>query len=168
MHRPLKIAGANAGAVTATDAAVDAADAAQALAQAVAAAMFARDTASQGLGMTINAVGPGHASMSMPIRANMLNGHQSCHGGFIFTLADSAFAFACNSYNQTTVGAACTIDYLAPGRLHDILTAEAVEQALTGKSGIYDVTVRNQDGRTVALFRGKSLRVGGDVVAQPE
>jgi acyl-CoA thioesterase len=164
----LKIAGANAGAVTATDAAVDAADAAQALAQAVAAAMFARDTASQGLGMTINAVGPGYASMSMPIRADMLNGHQSCHGGFIFTLADSAFAFACNSYNQTTVGAACTIDYLAPARLHDILTAEAVEQALTGKSGIYDVKVRNQDGRTVALFRGKSLRVGGDVVAQPE
>ena len=162
MHKLLKIADA------VTDADAAGAGAAQSLAQVVASAMFARDTASQGLGMTINAVGPGHASMSMPIRADMLNGHQSCHGGFIFTLADSAFAFACNSYNQTTVGAACTIDYLAPGRLHDVLTAEAVEQALTGKSGIYDVTVRNQDGRTVALFRGKSLRVGGDVVPQPE
>ena len=162
MHKLLKIADA------VTDADAAGAGAAQSLAQAVASAMFARDTASQGLGMTINAVGPGHASISMPIRTDMLNGHQSCHGGFIFTLADSAFAFACNSYNQTTVGAACTIDYLAPGRLHDVLTAEAVEQALSGKSGIYDVTVRNQDGRTVALFRGKSLRVGGDVVPQPE
>ena len=137
---------------------------AQALAQAVAAAMYARDPASQGLGMTINSVGPGRASMSMTIRADMLNGHQSCHGGFIFTLADSAFAFACNSYNLNTVGAACTIDYLAPGRLHDVLTAEAVEQSLSGKSGIYDVKVSNQDGRVVALFRGKSLRVGGEVI----
>ena len=137
---------------------------AQALAEKVADAMFARDPASQGLGMTIDAVGPGYASMSMTIRADMLNGHQSCHGGFIFTLADSAFAFACNSYNLNTVGAACTIDYLAPGRLHDVLTAEAVELALNGKSGVYDVKVSNQDGRTVALFRGKSLRVGGEVI----
>ena len=154
MHKPLKIAGADA------DAHADA----HALAETVAAAMFARDPASQGLGMTINAVGPGYASMSMTIRADMLNGHQSCHGGFIFTLADSAFAFACNSYNLTTVGAACTIDYLAPGRLHDILTAEAVEQALNGKSGVYDVKVSNQDGRVIALFRGKSLRVAGEVI----
>nr|WP_315220206.1 hydroxyphenylacetyl-CoA thioesterase PaaI [uncultured Duganella sp.] len=137
---------------------------AQALAEKVADAMFARDPASKGLGMTINAVGPGRASMSMAIRADMLNGHQSCHGGFIFTLADSAFAFACNSYNLNTVGAACTIDYLAPGRLHDVLTAEAVELALNGKSGVYDVRVSNQEGRTVALFRGKSLRVGGEVI----
>lgn len=136
----------------------------QALAEAVASAMFARDPASQGLGMTINAVGPGRASMSMTIRADMLNGHQSCHGGFIFALADSAFAFACNSYNLNTVGAACTIDYLAPGRLHDVLTAEAQEQALNGKSGVYDVRVSNQDGRTIALFRGKSLRVVGEVI----
>ncbi len=154
MHKPLKISGADA------DADADA----HVLAETVAVAMFARDPASQGLGMTINAVGPGYASMSMTIRADMLNGHQSCHGGFIFTLADSAFAFACNSYNLTTVGAACTIDYLAPGRLHDILTAEAVEQALNGKSGVYDVKVSNQDGRTVALFRGKSLRVAGEVI----
>jgi acyl-CoA thioesterase len=139
-------------------------DDAQALAEKVADTMFSRDPASRGLGMTINAVRPGRASMSMTIRADMLNGHQSCHGGFIFTLADSAFAFACNSYNLNTVGAACTIDYLAPGMLHDVLTAEAVELALNGKSGVYDVKVSNQEGRTIALFRGKSLRVGGEVI----
>ena len=137
----------------------------QALAEKVAAAMYARDPASQGLGITLDGVGAGCATMSMAIRADMLNGHGSCHGGLIFTLADSAFAFACNSYNLNTVGAACTIDYLAPGRQGDVLTATAREQALAGKSGVYDVTVVNQEGRTVALFRGKSLRVGGHVLA---
>ncbi|MPQ59327.1 hydroxyphenylacetyl-CoA thioesterase PaaI [Duganella sp. FT27W] len=137
----------------------------QALAEKVAAAMYARDPASQGLGITLDGVGAGCATMSMAIRADMLNGHGSCHGGFIFTLADSAFAFACNSYNLNTVGAACTIDYLAPGRQGDVLTASAREQALAGKSGVYDVTVVNQEGRTIALFRGKSLRVGGHVLA---
>ena len=136
----------------------------QALAEKVANAMYARDPASQGLGITLDGVGAGCATMSMTIRADMLNGHGSCHGGFIFTLADSAFAFACNSYNLNTVGAACTIDYLAPGRQGDVLTASAREQALAGKSGVYDVTVVNQEGRTVALFRGKSLRVGGHVL----
>lgn len=136
-----------------------------ALAQAVGAAMYANDPASQGLGIKIDAIAPGYASMSMPVRADMLNGHGSCHGGFIFALADSAFAFACNSHNMTTVGAGCTIDYLAPGRLGDVLTAVAQEQALAGKSGIYDVKVSNQDGGTVALFRGKSHRVSGHIVA---
>jgi acyl-CoA thioesterase len=136
----------------------------QALAEAVAAAMFARDPASQALGMSIDAVAPGYARMSMPIRADMLNGHQTCHGGFIFALADSAFAFACNSHNLTTVGAACSIDYLAPGREGDVLTATATEQALSGKSGVYDVKVTNQEQRTVALFRGKSHRVSGTVI----
>jgi len=137
----------------------------QALAEKVANAMYARDPASQGLGISLDGVGAGCATMSMAIRDDMLNGHGSCHGGFIFTLADSAFAFACNSYNLNTVGAACTIDYLAPGRQGDVLTATAREQALAGKSGVYDVTVVNQEGRTVALFRGKSLRVGGHVLA---
>jgi acyl-CoA thioesterase len=136
-----------------------------ALAQAVGAAMYANDPASQGLGIKIDAIAPGYASMSMPVRADMLNGHGSCHGGFIFALADSAFAFACNSHNMTTVGAGCTIDYLAPGRLNDVLTAVAQEQALAGKSGVYDVQVSNQDGRIVALFRGKSHRVSGHIVA---
>lgn len=137
---------------------------AQSLAEAAGAAMFARDRASQGLGMTLDEIRPGYARMSMPVREDMLNGHQSCHGGFIFSLADSAFAFACNSHNFNTVGAGCTIDYLAPGRLGDVLTAEAVEQALAGKTGVYDIQVRNQEGRTVALFRGKSHRVQGEVV----
>jgi len=140
------------------------AGAAQALAEAVAAAMYARDPASQGLGMTIDAIGPGYARMSMPVRADMLNGHQTCHGGFIFTLADSAFAFACNSYNLTTVGAGCTIDYVAPAREGDVLSASAVEQSLAGKTGVYDVKVTAQDGRTIALFRGKSHRVSGEVI----
>ncbi len=144
------------------------AEEAQALAEAVGAAMFESDPASQGLGMKIDAIAPGHARMSMPVRADMLNGHGSCHGGFIFTLADSAFAFACNSHNLTTVGAGCTIDYLAPARLHDVLTADATEQALAGKSGVYDVKVTNQDGRTVALFRGKSHRVSGHIVPVPQ
>ena len=141
---------------------------AQALAEAAGAAMYARDRASQQLGMTIAEIRPGYARMDMPVREDMLNGHQTCHGGFIFALADSAFAFACNSHNLVTVGAGCTIDYLAPARLHDVLTAEAVEQALAGKSGVYDVKVSNQDGRTVALFRGKSHRVSGEVVLQSE
>jgi acyl-CoA thioesterase len=137
---------------------------AQAVAEAAGAAMFERDPASRGLGMTLDGIRPGYARMSMRIREDMLNGHRTCHGGFIFTLADSAFAFACNSHNHNTVGAGCTIDFLAPGRLGDLLTATAVERALAGKTGIYDVNVVNQDGRLVATFRGKSHRVAGTVV----
>jgi acyl-CoA thioesterase len=101
--------------------------------------------------------------MSMPVRRDMLNGHATCHGGYIFMLADSAFAFACNSHNHNTVGAGCTIDYVAPAREGDVLTAEAVEQALLGKTGIYDIAVTDQEGRKIALFRGKSHRVAGHV-----
>jgi len=136
----------------------------QALAEAAGAAMFARDPASQGLGMKLVEIRPGYARMTMPVRTDMLNGHQTCHGGFIFALADSAFAFACNSHNHTTVGAGCTIDYLAPGRLDDLLTAEAIERTLAGKTGIYDVDVTNQEGKMIATFRGKSHRVAGEVV----
>ena len=136
----------------------------QALAELAGKTMYERDPASQGLGMTLDEIRPGYARMSMRVRDDMLNGHASCHGGFIFTLADSAFAFACNSHNFNTVGAGCTIDYLAPGREGDILTAEAVEQALAGKTGVYDVTVTNAEGKTIALFRGKSHRVSGMVV----
>ncbi|NYE61919.1 acyl-CoA thioesterase [Duganella sp. 1224] len=136
----------------------------QALAESVGATMYARDPASQSLGMTLDTIAPGYARMSMPVRANMLNGHATCHGGFIFALADSAFAFACNSHNQVTVGAGCTIDYLSPGREGDVLTATASEQTLAGKTGIYDVKVTNQDGRTIALFRGKSHRISGEVI----
>jgi len=136
----------------------------QALAEAAGASMFARDAASQALGMKLVEIRPGYARMTMPVRTDMLNGHQTCHGGFIFALADSAFAFACNSHNHTTVGAGCTIDYLAPGRLDDLLTAEAIERTLAGKTGIYDVNVTNQEGKMIATFRGKSHRVAGEVV----
>lgn len=136
----------------------------QALAEAAGASMFARDAASQAMGMKLVEIRPGYARMTMPVRTDMLNGHQTCHGGFIFALADSAFAFACNSHNHTTVGAGCTIDYLAPGRLDDLLTAEAIERTLAGKTGIYDVNVTNQEGKMIATFRGKSHRVAGEVV----
>ena len=140
----------------------------QQLAELAGRTMFERDPASQALGMTLDAIGPGYARMSMTVRPDMLNGHGTAHGGYIFMLADSAFAFACNSHNANTVGAGCSIEYLAPGRLGEVLVAEALEQALQGKTGVYDVTVSDREGRRLALFRGKSHRVGGmvaDVVA---
>ena len=138
---------------------------AQALAELAGRTMFERDPASQALGMVLDDIRPGYARMTMRVRADMLNGHATCHGGYIFMLADSAFAFACNSHNLSTVGAGCTIDYLAPGRAGDVLVAEAIEQALQGKTGVYDVTVKTADGRTIALFRGKSHRIGGTVAS---
>jgi acyl-CoA thioesterase len=135
----------------------------QALAELAGKTMYERDLASQALGMKLAEIRPGYARMTMPVRADMLNGHQICHGGYIFMLADSAFAVACNSYNHNTVGAGCTIDYLAPGHEGDLLTAEGVEQALAGRTGVYDIKVSNQEGRTIALFRGKSHRVSGMV-----
>lgn len=135
-----------------------------ALAQAVGRAMYAADIASQSLGMRLVAVGPGWATLTMRIRADMLNGHKTCHGGLIFSLADSAFAFACNSRNASTVAAGCTIDFLAPAREGDVLTADARERSLGGRTGIYDVTVADQDGRAIALFRGRSHRIQGQIV----
>ncbi|KRB84843.1 hydroxyphenylacetyl-CoA thioesterase PaaI [Noviherbaspirillum sp. Root189] len=142
----------------------DQASPAQAVAVATSAAMYERDEATKSLGMQIVGIGPGYARLSMPIRRDMLNGHKTCHGGFIFALADSAFAFSCNSYNLNTVAAGCSIEYLAPGREGDVLTAEAVEQARSGKSGVYDVIVTNQNGERIALFRGKSHQIKGEVV----
>jgi acyl-CoA thioesterase len=135
----------------------------QALAELAGKTMYERDPASQALGMTLDVIRPGYARMRMRVREDMLNGHGTCHGGYIFMLADSAFAFACNSHNLNTVGAGCTIDYLSPGRAGDVLVAEAVEQALSGKTGVYDVVVTDGDGRKVALLRGKSHRVAGQV-----
>jgi acyl-CoA thioesterase len=137
----------------------------QALADAVTHAMWSRDRATQGLGIQILSVKPGYALMAMPVRGDMVNGHHICHGGFLFTLADSAFAFACNSYNQNTVASACHIDFLAPAREGDVLEAEAVERSLSGRTGVYDITVRTRSGKTVALFRGKSYRIKGEVIA---
>lgn len=141
---------------------------AQALAERVAAAMYTRDQASQGMGMKIARVGPGHAELTMTVRADMLNGHAICHGGFIYTLADSAFAFACNSYNLATVASGCSIDYIAPAREGDLLTAVAQERSASGRTGVYDIEVRNQLGEKIAFFRGKSYRIKGHIVAAPE
>ena len=137
---------------------------AQALAERVARAMLDRDPASQKLGMHIGAIAPGRAEVTMTVRPDMLNGHAICHGGFIFTLADSAFAYACNSYNLSTVASGCAIDFVAPAREGDVLTARAAERSVAGRTGVYDIDVVNQRGETVALFRGKSYRIKGHVV----
>jgi acyl-CoA thioesterase len=137
---------------------------AQALAERVALAMYARDLASQTLGMHIVRVGAGHAELSMRVRADMLNGHLTCHGGLIFSLADSAFAFACNSYNLSTVASGCTIEFVAPARENDVLTAVAQERSVSGRTGVYDIEVTNQDGAAIAFFRGKSYRMKGHVL----
>ncbi len=139
-------------------------EAAQTLAERVAEAMYSRDLASQALGMRIVRVGAGHAELSMRVRGDMLNGHLTCHGGLIFSLADSAFAFACNSYNLTTVASGCTIEFVAPARENDVLTAVAQERSASGRTGIYDIEVTNQDGTAIAFFRGKSYRIKGHVV----
>ncbi len=127
-----------------------------------AAAMWAEDAASQGLGMVLEDVGPGVARISMTVEQRMLNGLGLCHGGFIFTLADSTFAFACNSRNQRTVAQSCTITYLNPARLGERLVATAREVATAGRSGLYDVRVQTAE-RVVAEFRGQSRQVGGTV-----
>lgn len=137
----------------------------QALAQAVAEAMWSRDAATHALGMVLEHIAPGRAVLSMPVRADMTNGHRICHGGLIFTLADSAFAYACNSYNVNAVASACHIDFLAPAREGDVLEAHAEERSVTGRTGVYDITVRIRGGATVALFRGKSHRIQGDVLS---
>ena len=126
-----------------------------------AAVMWENDAASKWLGMTLDAVGPGTATLSFSIQDHHLNGHYICHGGYIFTLADSAFAFACNSYNQITVAQENQITFLSPGKRDERLTAHAVETAKTGRSGVYDVTVTAPDGRKVAVFRGLSRTIKG-------
>jgi acyl-CoA thioesterase len=134
----------------------------QALAERSAQALYAPDRASQMLGMRIAAVGPGTCTLTMSVRADMTNGHAICHGGLIFALADSAFAFACNSGGEATVAATASIDFLAPARAGDALTACAQQLWLGGRSGIYEVVVTNQAGARIALFRGRSHRVGGN------
>lgn len=126
------------------------------VAQRVGATMFGNDRASQMMGMQIAAMAPGRSRVTMTVRGDMLNGVGTCHGGFIFTLADSAFAFACNSHNELTVAAGCSIEFLLPGTEGDVLTAEAIEQTRSGRTGVYDIVVRNQRDETIAVFRGKS------------
>ncbi|MBU9697331.1 hydroxyphenylacetyl-CoA thioesterase PaaI [Rhodobacteraceae bacterium HSP-20] len=133
----------------------------QELAEASARALWDGDSTSQRLGMTLDHIAPGAATLTMTVTPAMSNGHGTCHGGYIFTLADSAFAFACNGYNQRTVGQHASITYLAPGRIGDRLTATATECARQGRSGVYDVRVTNQDGTHIAEFRGHSRTVKG-------
>ena len=133
-------------------------------ARAVGAHMFAADRASKGLGMTISHLGEGTATLTMTIRDDMLNGFDICHGGFITTLADSAFAFACNSRNVVTVAAGLTVDFLAPAHSGDVLTAAASETSRAGRTGVYDIVVTNQHGRRVALVRGRSHSLTGRTV----
>jgi len=121
--------------------------------------LFARDRASQLLGMEIVAYAPGMATVRMAVTEAMLQGHGTCHGGYVFTLADSAFAFACNSHGYAAVASGCSIEYLAPARRDDVLTAEARELAVAGRSGVYEVAVTNQHRAVVALFRGRSRRL---------
>ena len=135
------------------------------LAQQVGVTMFAADTASRStMGMELLYCKPGQASMRMQVQAKHLNGHQMCHGGFIFTLADSTFAFACNSYNKAAVASAANIDFLKPAHEGDVLTCVGQEQALSGRHGVYDMTVRNQHDQVVAVFRGKSAQIQGHMV----
>jgi acyl-CoA thioesterase len=137
----------------------------QQLADAVGRAMYARDNASQALGMTLDSIAPGQAQMTMRVRPDMCNGHGICHGGIIFTLADSTFAFACNSYNINAVALGCSIDFMAAGRRGDTLTARAQVRQQGSRTGLYDIAVTNQDGLAIALFRGKSYRIKGDVLS---
>jgi acyl-CoA thioesterase len=123
--------------------------------------MWAGDRASKALGMEVLAVGPGTATLRMTVREDMLNGHDLCHGGLVTTLADSAFAFACNAYDEVTVASGFTVDLVAPGRLGDVLTARAVELSKAGRTGVYDIEVRNQRDERIAIFRGRSYTMKG-------
>ena len=130
--------------------------------------MWRDDHASKALGMRVVAVGPGSATLEMTVRQDMLNGHDICHGGLVTTLADSAFAFACNAYNEVTVASGFDVNLVAAARLGDVLTAEARELNKAGRTGVYDIDVRNQRGERVAAFRGRSYTLKGRHVVDPQ
>ncbi|HIJ61788.1 MAG TPA: hydroxyphenylacetyl-CoA thioesterase PaaI [Rhodospirillaceae bacterium] len=140
-------------------------DHARKTAQAVGDYMFARDNNAHQLGIRLEEIGPGYAKASMLVTTAMLNSHGILHGGMSFTLADTAFAYACNSYNRNAVAMGCNIIFPATGAAGDRLTAEAVECLVSGRAGVYDVTVKNQDGKVVALFRGQSRQIEGAVIS---
>ncbi|MDM0043375.1 hydroxyphenylacetyl-CoA thioesterase PaaI [Variovorax dokdonensis] len=133
----------------------------QALAEQVRLGMFENDRAAQALGMCVSEIAPGHATVTMTVRQDMLNGHDICHGGLVTTLADTAFAYACNSYGELTVASSISVDFVAPGRLGDLLSAHAHEVSRSGRTGVYDCEVRNQKGERVAVFRGRSYTAKG-------
>jgi acyl-CoA thioesterase len=134
---------------------------AQQVAEATRDAMWPKDRASQALGIQVLGIGPGTATLSMTVREDMLNGHDLCHGGVIATLADSAFAFACNAYNELTVASGFDIHLMAGARRGDVLTAVASEVNKAGRTGVYDIAVENQRGEAVAAFRGRSYTMKG-------
>lgn len=136
-----------------------------AIAKACSETMWAQDHASKGLGMKLERIAPGEAILSMAVRADMTNGHGICHGGFIFALADSTFAFACNTYNQRTVAHQCSVTFQQPVRQGETLTAHAVERSRADRSGIYDVTVRDGRDNVVAEFCGHSRTIAGNLLA---
>ncbi len=139
----------------------------QAMARACADAMWPDDRAAQSIGISLDEVGPGHATLSMRVRDDMVNGHGTCHGGFIFALADSAFAYACNSANERAVAQHCSISFLRPAQLGHKLIAIAQERSRAGRSGVYDITVRTGDGTPVAEFRGNSRNLGEKFFPEP-
>ncbi len=133
----------------------------QQLAEAVRDGMFENDHAARALGMAVTAVGPACATVTMTVRADMVNGHAICHGGLISTLADTAFAYACNSYNEMTVASGFAVDFVVPARLGDVLSADCTEVSKAGRTGVYDVRVHNQNDALVAVFRGRSHTLKG-------
>ena len=140
------------------------AHAAHRLAERVRERMFANDHAARGLGMQVGSIGPGTAEISMTVRQDMINGHDICHGGLVATLADTAFAYACNSYNELTVASGFSIDLVAPARLGDQLIARCREISKAGRTGVYDVEISNQRGERVGVFRGRSYTLKGKPV----
>jgi acyl-CoA thioesterase len=131
-------------------------------------AMYSRDIATRELGIRLESIGPGRCRMTMTVRGDMLNGHEVCHGGLIFTLADTAFAYACNSRNAVSLAQTCSIDFISPAREGDLLIAEAEEHHQLSRTGLYDITVTRDNGQVVARFRGRSCRVRGTILPAGE
>ncbi|MEX1036347.1 MAG: hydroxyphenylacetyl-CoA thioesterase PaaI [Sneathiella sp.] len=136
----------------------------QDIARTVSETMYRKDTAAQHLGITLKDIRPGRAVMTMRVVDYMLNGHKICHGGYVFTLADTAFAYACNAYNQNTVAQGAQINFLKAIMPDTLLTATAIEKSRTGRTGLYDITVQDENGQTVALFRGNSHTIKGQMI----
>ena len=139
---------------------------AHAIAEAVRQGMLEDDAASKAMAMRVDAIGPGYARVSMTVRPDMLNGFRICHGGLMTTLADSAFAYACNSYNEMTVASGIVVDFLASAHDGDRLVAECHEVSRTGRTGVYDIKVTNQHGKTVMVMRGRSHTIKGRPVVE--
>ena len=126
--------------------------------------MYEDDAAARSLGITIEEVGPGYARLSMQVTSSMVNGHDIAHGGFLFTLADTAFAYACNSRNERNVALDAAISFREPGRAGETLVAIARERSRAGRTGVYDVEVTGPSGDALALFRGTSYRISGSLI----